>query len=202
MVTTATDTFRCRALEPKDSDVLYPVPLDAVFQLGPEIFRQFKDAPDLQGIAATLISRDYSWASDLSLRLLWKRNGGLSSGRTVFGRCVKTSALVRHLSDADYIIWLAADAARDYRLSNLQVEAFLHQELGHMAVPSDGDDPNPGIVGYDFEGFTQTVLLYGAFSPSLHEAAATFQQLPLFEAAAFRADVRRFLDAGGTVKES
>ncbi len=161
-----------------DPDELYPVPEKAAFE------RDFLGAKDLHRIADALIEANPKRFEFLSERCrmvyLWKAKGGDINGRATLGKCQKPGGLLKMFSgDAHYIIWLAADHARDLHLTRWQVEALLYHELCHTRWTERG----AALQGHDFMGFRAELEAYGAWMSDLRLAAEVFQQLPLFDEA-------------------
>jgi hypothetical protein len=159
-----------------DPEAKYPIPPDAGFGA------DFGPAPDIARIAEALIAAEevrFGFLRDVDVRYLWKRKGGKSKGKATLGKCVKASGLVKYLgSDADFVIWVAADATRERALTTRQMEALVFHELLHI---SQGDDGEPILVGHDFEGFAAELDTYGPWSADLKLAARSVRQAGLWD---------------------
>ena len=143
--------------------------------------RDFLPGPDIAHLATELIQRHHDLfhsIPDYTVAFLWKRSGGTRNGKAVFGRCQKLGGVAKHFADADYLIWLAADHARDAALSPLQLEALLFHELCHIE-PSPEPGAAPGVRPHDAELFLEELLRYGLWQPDLRDVAQTVRQLPL-----------------------
>jgi hypothetical protein len=158
-----------------DPDERYPVPKKDDFE------REFAPAPDLAEIAEALIDAHqdrFGWIRDYCrVVYLWKAEGGAVNGCATLGKCQKPGGLLKLFSDAQYIIWLAADHARDLYLTRWQVEALLFHEMSHTRMGDNG----PALRGHDFAGFRSELEQYGAWESDLRLAAQAFQQLALFD---------------------
>jgi len=116
--------------------------------------------------------------AEYSLAVVWKRQGGQKGGRSTLGKCTKPGGLTRFYSGHDWVIWVAADHARQLKLDVHQVEALLYHELLHCAL--EGDPPVPAIVGHDVEAFLSEVEEYGLWKTDLAAAGTVFgRQLSL-----------------------
>lgn len=74
--------------------------------------------------------------------------------------------LARQYSEADFIIWLAADYLRNWheagKLSEREIEAMLYHELCHAGV---NDKNEPKIWPHQFEGFLSELEEYPGVLP-------------------------------------
>lgn len=139
--------------------------------------KEFLPAPDIEEIAEALISHHgFPWATEVGMSYFWKDKGGTSQGKAVLGKCVKLSGLAKVGIGGDFAIWLAADTARDVRLTAWQMEAAIYHELLHVGWSTESD--TPGVVPHEFQGFLAELREYGAWHEDLASMTAT--QLPLF----------------------
>jgi hypothetical protein len=140
-------------------------------------------APDVQHVAEVLIAKHHRFKHlrDVRIDYRWKRRGGSAAGKATLGKCVKVSGLVRHYTDATWIIWLAADHA--LALDAYQLEALIFHELLHAETDEEGEKPI--VRPHDFEGFACEIEEYGLWSQAAQQIAPAFRQarLPLFEGA-------------------
>lgn len=118
---------------------------------------------------------------DFKVIYLWKRAGGASSGRSILGKCIKLSGLVKYFGEADYVIWLAADHCHQIhsdfltkrRGQDLNFAALMYHELRHV----DKDDKDqPATQGHEFEGFANEIERFGIWREDMKPIAAAFQQ--------------------------
>lgn len=132
------------------------------------------EAPEIEAVAIELMQDhdDISWLQGYEIAYLWKALGGRSGGRAKLGACHLASGLVKHFSQVDWIIWIAADYA--VHLTPYQIEALVYHELLHCDVDIHGD---PAIQGHDIEAFTMEVLNYGVWKGDLFTLAAAFRQV-------------------------
>ena len=137
---------------------------------------EYVASPALEDMAREIIERlpGLGAAERATILYRWKRKGGESAGREVWGKCKKASQLERHLTDADFIIWLAADYCQ--RFGNQRIAALLHHELRHIGLDDKG---RLIIVGHEYEGFLADLEHYGAWSPGLTAMVGMAQQLRL-----------------------
>ncbi len=161
-------------------DRLYPVPADSRFE---DNDAEFLAAPDLDALAGDVIAKwdELGWLEGHTLRVLWKRGGGEKGGNATLGKCTKPAGLLKFFVGVDWVVWLAADHARELGLTYHQVEALLYHELCHPALK--GKDDKPSMRGHDVEMFRGEVKRYGLWKFDLHAAAEVMQAaLPGFEA--------------------
>ncbi len=153
------------------------IPEKAAF-LGDDGKADFIDAPDLAAIGRELVRDcpEFEHLDGLEIVYLWKRVGGESGGQVVVGKCQKTSGLVRYFAQVPWLVWVAADHARDFGFGAREVEALVHHELCHAGADEDG---LPTARGHDFDGFTANVRRYGLWHDQLRLARNAFEQLPL-----------------------
>lgn len=145
------------------------IPRDADF------IGNFLEARELEDVADELISRwpELRWLSGHTLRIVWKRKGGTSSGNIALGKTGPATGLIGYFSKADWVMWIAADHAREQKLTAFQIEALVYHEMLHCAV--EGEDEKPSARGHDAELFTDEIRRYGAWRENLQRAAAVFQ---------------------------
>lgn len=156
-------------------DAVASIPADHQFDE-----RDYLNAPDLERIGRALImSNDirFGFLHNARIAFLWKKDGGTSGRKVVFGKTTKANAVIRHFAEVDFVIWLGANHCRDYALSNWQLEALVYHELLHCDI----DNKGKFIVSpHEFEGFLAELRNYGAWLPDLEAAASAFSQMPLF----------------------
>lgn len=118
----------------------------------------------------------------LSVLFLWKRTGGKSKGKGVFGKTVKPSGLLKHFAQTEFVIWLAADHCREARYGDREIEALLFHEMNHIGMSDEDDDGNPSVpvlVPHDVEMFRSEVEVYGLWDEQLRDVAPSFKQAKL-----------------------
>lgn len=128
---------------------------------------------------------DIGWLRDFNVHVLWKREGGKSSGSATLGKCVVPSGLTRFFARTednarpDWLIWIAADHLRDLQFTRYQLRALLFHELMHCRAQKKGEIEVPASRGHDAELFAAEVKYFGMWRGSLRYVGAAFQQLPL-----------------------
>lgn len=147
----------------------------------------FITSQDIGGLAKTLIARHPQLAYLEGARVIyvWKRRGGKSGGNRTLGKCQKPAGLLRHFSGADYVVWIAADHARDLGFAPREIEAVTFHELLHTEWIEEDEDTGKGhfgLCGHDFEGFVAELDAYGPWQANLREMHAHVARLPLLEA--------------------
>lgn len=143
--------------------------------------QDFQPAPQIQDLAESLITRYPELANleEARITYLWAREGGKTRGRSTLGKCIKASGLPKYFTEADYIIWLAADHCRAFGLSQQQIEALTFHELLHAQLDDSGEDPAWKVRPHDVEMFNEELLRYGAWTSELKSAKDAFEQSPL-----------------------
>lgn len=126
--------------------------------------------------------------ADLKVAYLWKKTGGRSKGKDVYGKTAKASGLVKHFSEhAAFVIWLAADHCRGAGYTERQLEALLFHEMCHTTVAEADEETGrgggPALVPHDVEMFAAEVEVYGLWAAELRDVAPAFRQAGLFDAA-------------------
>lgn len=161
------------------------VPSDSVFGDDGE----FVMSSALSQRAQTLIARHpehLEHLERLSVLYLWKKTGGKSKGRATFGKCTKPSGMLKHFSEAQFIVWIAADHCRAAGYRDRELEALLFHEMLHTAVTepdeNTGRGGGPALVPHELEVFRAEVEIYGLWAPELKEVGPAFQQRSLFDA--------------------
>lgn len=109
------------------------------------------------------------WLDGFTVRFLWKEKGGQKGGMATLGKCVLLSGLARYFGEADYVIWVAADHARNWELDDGQLEALCYHELLHCELITDdnSDEVRAGVRGHDAEVFFEEIAKYGLWRESL-----------------------------------
>jgi hypothetical protein len=124
----------------------------------------------------------------LSVTYLWKKVGGKSKGRGVFGKTTKPSGLLKLFSEATFVIWLAADHCRGAGYGDREIEALLFHEMLHTGVAEEDEETGRGggatLIPHELEIFRAEVEVYGFWAADIREAAPSFEQGRLFEEAA------------------
>ncbi len=187
--------FKRRPSEPKAPEGQEPLPEMPSAKLYAPGDGEFDDGADyvasgrLAQRAKVLISRHpeyFDHLHRLSVIYLWRREGGKSKGRVVFGKCSKASGLVKHFSESQFVIWLAADHCRMAGYGDREIEALLFHEMLHTAVAevneNTGRGGGPTLVPHDLEVFRAEIEVYGLWAADLRDVAPAFQQASMFDA--------------------
>lgn len=195
IVFNGTEPCDCRPIESSDQIVRAVPPKGRASMTGivapseREFMEQqvdFLSARAMQDVAEDLIATypELSHLKSARIAYLWKRSGGQSKGQATLGKCQKPSGLLAHFAGVDYVVWLAADHARDHALTALQLEALVFHELMHTDV-EDHDEAEDVVFtmrGHDVEEHSAVVRRYGLWRDSLTQFAAEVRQLSLSEA--------------------
>lgn len=144
----------------------YAVPQDGDFGSG-----EFVAEAALTDMCADLIQHKNSLAhlKGMDVRVLWKRKGGVHAGK-----CSKATGLVRHLTDADFFIWLAADNCQG--MSKHEIEALLFEQLCAAGRDENG---NRVIKQPDVVTYVEVIRQYGLVTPALKVMGKAVRQLSL-----------------------
>lgn len=139
---------------------------------------EFIPSNELRAVADDLIERHerFGLLGDCEITYLWKAEGGATNGKRTLGKCAKPGGLVRYFSGAHFVIWLAADHARDLLLTQQQLEALVFHELCHAGISDKGV---PYIVGHDWAGFGDEIREYGLYLEDVRRIDQVMHQLRL-----------------------
>lgn len=155
------------------------IPMDMQFE---QAGADFLAAPEVERIADQLVG-DYSELGHLTeyrLAYAWKRTGGESAGKPVFGKCVKSSGLVRFFGKNQFVIWLAADHCREYGFTERQLEALIYHELCHAGEVEDKNgDMKAALNPHDVEAFASEIERYGLWTTDLQRVKPYFDDAQL-----------------------
>lgn len=140
---------------------------------------EYLPANDIADIGARLIAtcEELAHLHTATINYVWKREGGKSGGKCVLGKCTALSGYARFLSEADFLIWLAADHAREFGMTTAQLEALTYHELMHADV--DPDNAKPKVRPHDVEMFVSEVERYGLWTSDLKDASDAMRQATL-----------------------
>lgn len=130
---------------------------------------EFIEAQGCEKIGEALIQSRDSFASlrDAHVLYLWKRKG-TTKPKMVLGRCNRPSGLLGYYSQADFIIWFAANNCRDNGITRWQMEALIFHELKHAKM----EDGVAVLVPHDCEVFAEEIDRYGLWKRDLQPIAA------------------------------
>ncbi len=147
----------------------------------------FLEAPDLWALSEDLM-RHWPEMDHLRLfrgRVLWRKKGSMSGGRAVLAKCQLTSGLLRHFCDADWIVTVAADFARQGEKDGGWFEALLYHELAALELVMEDDEdgemvavepPHLRARAHEFEGYVMELRRYGAWEEGLEAAKVAFEE--------------------------
>jgi len=153
---------------------LFPVPIESEFGNA-----EYLEAPALRQTAAKLIGEHFNLAglelltTDNGIRFFWRKHGT----KTAIGKCIKPSGLLFELSEAAFIIWLAADKCAGW--TKHKVEALLYHELCHAGRDEQG---RTFLRQHDVQAFASEVRYYGLWAEDLREFGKAVRQLTLDDA--------------------
>lgn len=136
-------------------------------------------AANLEKVADRLIETKGELAHlyGMTVAYYWKRDGGNASGQPVMGKCRKVSGDLKAFAPgAHWMVWIAANHAREQEITTHQAEGFVFHELLHTATDDKG---RPIVVPHDWQGFTSEIREYGLYYDILQAAGTAFQQLQL-----------------------
>ncbi len=142
----------------------------------------FLEAAPVAVIGRKLIKKydeDFGDIRNAEIIYLWKKKGGSGGGKNVLGKCQKPSGLLSHFTEADYIIWLAADNCLG--LTEFQITALVFHELKHAFY--NKQENKYETRSHDFEGFGKEVEIFGNWKSDITAMGASFkraEQLKLF----------------------
>lgn len=149
-------------------DELYPVPDETSFRS-----KTWQEDKHLNAVRSALVSARFPEIGDWRIGIVWKLTGGTSAGANVLGKAtiLGPANILRHHSNWDAYIWLAADHMRDGAFSRYQVEAVIDHELRHFMVETPDEGPDKLVmVAHDFEEFHGTIREYGLYMGPRMEA--------------------------------
>jgi hypothetical protein len=144
---------------------------------------QFIEAPTLQRIGQALIAKwpELADLHQVRIRYLWRKKGSVSAGKNVLGKSTKQSGLAAYFGDCDFTVIIAADFARQYQLTNHQMEACIYHELRHIQVSED-EETGELILSpraHDAELVYDEITRYGFWADALKGTRDVITQLGL-----------------------
>jgi hypothetical protein len=146
--------------------------------------QDFLPAPELEALYDQLIldyPETHGHLPMVEVKVVWKRKAGKRYGQKQLGYCAKTSGMTRYFADADFVIWIGADAVLEAELTDSQIRAAVSHEMRHLGwqAGEGGDAGKAVILGHDFELFFSEVKELGAWQDFIGEAAQSFSQAGL-----------------------
>ncbi len=157
-----------------DPNERYPVPSENSFH------GDFLAAADLREIAECIIERHrarFGFMRMCEMHYLWKAEGGGTGGKDTLGKCTRASGWAAYLTNATFVIWLAADHCRDMGATRHQVEALLFHEMSHAGIDADKGDYR--VLPHDYQGFLSELDHYGFWETDLRRMGRAAIQLGL-----------------------
>ncbi len=138
-------------------------------------------SPELEELAETLIERHVMAAQYFSIAVLWKKKGGMSKGRPVWGTTEILRDKAKYFAgETDIVITVSANHAYNLKITNYILEAILHHELLHIdAATDDNGVQTPLMREHDMDGFSKDVTVYGNWLPIHRSMKAAFEQARL-----------------------
>ncbi len=164
-------------------DRLFPIPVDDQFV---DNETEFLPADEVRAIGEMLIEQlpEFGHLRTADIEYVFKRKGGATQGKQKLAFCAKTSGMTAYFSRAQFVIWIAADVCREFRLNNWQMEALIYHELLHADI--DAESAKPAIRAHDVEAFHAEIGRYGLWRSEFRDARDTFAQAALpFDALAY-----------------
>lgn len=144
---------------------------------------EYLTAPTLDTIGDRLIKTcsEFRHLGKAEVAFLWKKSGGKKKGKATLGQCNKPSGLLAHYYTGTFIIWIAADHAREARLTNFQLEALVYHELKHGGFEFDEESGEQTWViwPHDNELFIGELIRYDAWHPDLARLVDAWEQIAL-----------------------
>jgi len=134
--------------------------------------------------------------NSISVKVVWKKKGGKSTGKLTYAKTAKASGLIKFFGEADVVIWLAADHLADAEYTPSQIRKLLYHEARHINYqepdPDKEDDVGKVVLaGHDLEIFRGEIEDTGHWEDFRKLIGAEFRQTPLFETGALAAGEER-----------
>ena len=148
---------------------------------------EYLESRELEHIGQALIERypEFAFlrgaASEGRLAFVWKRKGGKSGGKAVWGKCQRPSGLLRFFSQVEFVIWIAADYGSAFGWTNLELEALLYHELKHCGWEENEETGEIKliVVAHDDHLFWDELKRYGAWKQELRQTGRVYAQVAL-----------------------
>jgi len=152
------------------------IPVDRLFE---DNGVDFLSAPEIEEVATHLIDRydEFEHLLNTPIAYVWKRKGGESGGKTVFGKCVKASGLVKFFGEHVFVIWIAADNCREYGFSVGKLEALVYHELCHAGQEEKDGEIKAVLIPHDVEAFGSEIERYGLWTDDLVRIKPAFDSV-------------------------
>ena len=153
------------------------IPPDMLFE---EEGMDFLPASGVKEIAQRLIANypEFDHLEETEIAYAWKRKGGESGGKVTFGKCVKSSGLVKFFGKNTFVIWLAADNCREYGFTAGKLEALIYHELCHAGEEeAKNGDVKAVVTPHDVEAFASEIERYGLWTDDLVRIKPAFDSV-------------------------
>jgi len=151
----------------------------------PDFQNVYWNGDGIKEIADAMIAsyQELSWMrpgeGNYQIEYFWKQKGGMKGERPILGVAKKASAIIRHLTEADFVIEMAADHCR--ALANYEFEAALFHQLMHLGE-REIEDTDADVAArripitrpHELEMFEAEITRYGLWSMSLRSASQVF----------------------------
>jgi len=166
-----------------DRSMYVRIPEDGDFDLDGDYLDDDALGDLLSDIVGKYQALDVIERHGISVAVLWKKKGGKSQGQPTFGKCQKTSGLLAHYCQSDFVIWLAADHIKVREWTTDQVAKQLYHLARHIGW-EEGEEDADGIVGEgkailvgpDLKLFVGEIADTGAWDQMRNRVAADFEQ--------------------------
>jgi len=143
---------------------------------------ELKEAPEVQELAAKLISTVHTHLAEAKIKYLFRTGKWELRGKVVYGKAEKPSGKYRYLTGYDFIITINRDI---WFVNKPETrEAILDHELMHCARGLDDKEGNPRwyIQDHDLTDFVAIVRRHGLWTTTLQnivKAKEEYEQLSL-----------------------
>lgn len=84
-----------------------------------------------------------------------------SSGRDVFGECIKVAELYESFCPYDFLIVIYEENVAGAGFNDCQLYALMHHELLHVGVSEKDGELEYKIIPHDIEDFDEIISRYG-----------------------------------------
>lgn len=137
----------------------------------------FKDCVNLLALADKIVAarpERFAHLRAFSLDIRWRKEGGTENRRPLRGKVKLISGELKAYSDSHFLVWIAADHAAKYELTEPQVE----QLLTSLLYWTGADEAlKPILVKPDLVMHLAEAEDLGLWRPELLDAAPVFKQL-------------------------
>jgi hypothetical protein len=143
---------------------------------------ELKEAPEVQELAARLISDIHTHLAEAGIKYLFRTGKWELRGKTILGKAEKVSNKWKHLTGYDFIVTINRDT---WFANKPEIrEAILDHELTHCARGEDDKQGNPKwyIQDHDLTDFVSIVRRHGLWTTTLQnivKAKEEYEQLSL-----------------------